>query len=190
MFRRTDYALALSLIVAAVGCAPSAEVRIRQPAFQGLQKSLHLASRWAVFDQDESACRYVISFPLPGARSGDKHYHLYLRTPDDLDTFAAGSDQPERERFAGFFIQVKGPAAGLTELKTGQLTVKGIAFVSKTKKRRLQIDAAFDDQTQMTGTFTAQRNPSLIERFEMLHAADVQAISGGKPESAKRESAR
>ena len=45
-------------------------------------------------------------------------------------------------------------------------------------KRRVRIDASFDDGTRIAGTFVVRNDPPEVERFENRYAGDVQALAG------------
>ena len=133
---------------------------------------MDLHSRWAIFDDRPQGTRYLFSFPLPGATSGDKHYHLFLQTAGDKGVFAAGPGNPQAKRCYGFFIQLKGPGAGLTELKLAAMTVK-----DGKETRHVDLQAVFDDGSRINGSFRASRDRFAMRRFAKRYAADIEALN-------------
>ncbi len=153
-----------SILATGPACAPLARVEVHQPHAGGPQQHLRLRSEWAAFAQNDST-RVLLGFPLPGARRGDKHYHIYLRCPSQVGHYALAPDGPDDIR--GFFQQASGRHAGVTLFVRATVSLSGDG---RSCSGRFEIEC--DDGTQLKGDFVARRNDWHIRQFEQSHGME------------------
>ncbi|MHC4065602.1 MAG: hypothetical protein ACYSUI_14050, partial [Planctomycetota bacterium] len=91
--------MTVGLLLATVcgsGCAPFARVDLTQPCGDQRQRLLPLESEWAHFASEDSPWdRLLLAWPLPGARSGNKHFVLYLRLPRGAGRYSVEEDDDQ-----------------------------------------------------------------------------------------------
>jgi hypothetical protein len=152
--------LAISTAALCGGCALPAQLEVYQPDLGGPQSGLHLESSWAHFarDRDDKA-RVLLAFPLPGARRGDKQYFVYLQFAGDAQEYVLDDQHPLA--MSGFFEQVKGRYAGITQFESAVLKVQ-----RDEQRFRGQFVAVCGDGTGLEGRFDARRDDWIVEQFE------------------------
>ena len=146
------------------GCRQQARLDVHQPHVSSAQQRLHLASSWALFANNDAA-RVLLAFPLPGAQRGAKHYYVYLRCPA-IPYHSTQQDDASGD-VGGFFQQVKGRYAGITEFDHVTIHVDGGDEVCS---GRFQI--VCDDGTELNGDFVAQRDDQRVRQFEETFGID------------------
>lgn len=139
-------------------CAPLARVEVHQPRAGGRQQDLRLGSDWAVFAED-GGTRVLLSFPLPGARRGNKHYQLYWRCPSHSGVFELRSGGADNVR--GLFRQLRGRHAGMEPFERAMIQISGSA---ETCSGWFEIQCR--DGTRLKGDFVARRSDWEVVEFE------------------------
>lgn len=177
-------------IFAVAGCGPKAVLNVTQPTQPPPINQLKLESNWASFDAGERD-RYLLSFPLPGAVSGDRVFFVYLDATPDREHMAVSpptDGNAPASGAAGFFLQMRGHNAGLSKLKEGKLEVSPMALTGD-QKRRIEVWAECEDGTVISGRATAKRAPLEIRDFvEDAHAVEVRALYA-PPEALAKDTA-
>src|SRR4029079_17528591 len=109
---RTGSWLMLCLIC---GCAsPVSTVSFHQPKLTGRQQNLDLASAQTFFADDAGVERVLAELPLPGAKSGEPMYLLYLRVSPEPQKPTKDSSPTYEVRV--FLIQTRGDYAGRVDV--------------------------------------------------------------------------
>lgn len=159
-----------------VGCQPAGSMRLTQPQLQGWQRELKLETedvRWAGVG-DAKVERVLAVFPLPGARTGQPTYLLYLRLPAGESNVSFAPEAASGGR--GFFVQIRGEYAGLARLTGGTVEVRGDSQ-GHAARRRIKLDLTLEDGSHITGEIRAKRDEYAVSRFESRqHPADVQSL--------------
>lgn len=171
----------LSLMVltsAVIGCGSKADLLLFQPGMTPPQDRVSLRSEWAYVADDEPGVeRVVLAFPLPGARAGDRRFHVYLRTPGKQAGPAhIGDALPGGGRVCGFLIQAAGRLAGKTVFVKGQIELRGVAFDGGRRRGKISLQCA--DGSSVEGEFLALVAPLEVMDFEQAKAGDVRALLG------------
>lgn len=170
---------AAGLLIVLAGCAPAARIELVQPSAPVWQQEVLLESDQARWGKDAEVERVLAEFPLPGARTGEPTFLLYLRVPAGPKevSFAAAT----APRAAGFLIQTRGELAGLTTLAKGRLTVHGRSD-APSASRTLEIDATCEDGTTVRGAIRAVRDDYRLSRFEQYRRpVDVEKLMAEHP---------
>lgn len=171
------------LFATATGCGPKATLSVQQEGLTPPLDHFTLESKWAFFNTGEDDC-YLLSFPLPGAVSGDRHFYLYLVcTPGIGDKVMRSTLVGEPHGAVGFFIQQRSMNAGLTELVDGRVKIKAVPL--RGDRRTLDIVLSCHDGSSLVGEATVMEAPLELREFkEKTHLADVQRLM----ERARRQS--
>jgi hypothetical protein len=198
-------ACAAAWVTVIAGCASHAEVVVTQAGQPAPFDRLSLRGNWACFESSPDVERILLAFAHPGARDGERQYFLYMRTPPEKGRYyfhnrpsqeASAVPRPEDARpgaVRGFYVQRRGPLAGLTELVAGTIQITGSPFDGG-KLRIGQFEMACGDGTLLKGRFTARENHLEMRAFEEdQYPADVQALReettpGPSPKSSDGES--
>ncbi|MCH7814327.1 MAG: hypothetical protein IID40_09940, partial [Planctomycetes bacterium] len=122
-------------------------------------------ARFALSEQDGD--RLLLGWPLPGARTGRRHYQLYLRFPPRSGDFAADPSVGSAD-LTGFLIQHLGRQADLTRIEAGSLSIGG-----GDQRRTGRYDLTFADGTALRGRFRANWSDLALRFFEDDHAGDL-----------------
>jgi hypothetical protein len=161
------------------GCGPKAEMRIIQASLPPPQDSVRLRSEWAyIADEDPDLHRILLSFPLPGARAGDKRFFLYLRVPSRMSgPVRVGDALPDGGKVGGFFIQSTGRLAGKTTFVDGKVEVRRPPLTSS-QRREGKVALDCSDGSFIRGEFRAIISPFEVLDFESSRAGDVRELLG------------
>ncbi len=180
-------AIVSMMLVGLAGCAaPEAHVRVTQPQLTGLQREMDLHSEWGSFDGGgERPRRLLLAFPLPGAWAGTRHFLLYVRLPGDAETTAQVGDLTSDGPVAGFFVQTRGHAAGLTRVVDGTVTVEGVTFGGDAWCEGT-FELVTDDGSHLDGRYRAKRSRFRLRDFEEEeYRGDVEALRAAASNSSQ-----
>ncbi len=157
------------------GCAPrTTTMHIQQPQLPGFQQSMDLLTETAAWSPAAGFIRVLAEFPLPGARTGEPSYLLYLRLPDAGEPIAVAGETSPTGR--GFFIQTRGKFAGLARLNGGQVVVRG-SGMERGAHREIRFELTCEDGSALNGTLLAARNDWHLTEFETRRRpGDVAAM--------------
>lgn len=158
----------LAMVLGLAGCGPFATGRLTQPRSHSQYRFSNLESEWARFALSErDGDRLLLGWPLPGARTGRRHYQLYLRYPPGTGVVAV-DPSGESGNLTGFLIQHLGRQADLTRIETGSFSIGG-----GSRQRSGKYDLTFTDGTTLRGRFRANRSDLALRFFEDDHAGDL-----------------
>jgi len=154
-------------------------VTILQPGLPSPQDVVHLRSQWAYAANDQTGVeRILLIFPLPGAKSGDRQFFLYLRVPGKRSRpISVGDPLPAGGQVGGFLIQAKGRLAGKTFVTQGTVELSGQPFDSG-KYRLGKLNLFFADGSMVDGEFRAKVAPLDVRDFEDAKAGDIRELLG------------
>src|SRR5437868_2885388 len=102
--------LGLFCAVLTLGCAPRAQVQLRQPHAPPTQQNIRLAGDWAYTALDGTRREFLLDFPLPQSKSGPRDFRLFLSLAANSNLQTIDPDDPSAAR--GFLIQAIGNLKG------------------------------------------------------------------------------
>ncbi len=196
----TAAALALPLI----GCAPRAEISLRQPHAPPSQRDLKLASEWAYRTVEGGRQTCLVALPLPRAQAGIRAWVLYISAPDGLGTMtvardAAGTEtgsdsagtepgtdvvgtETGRYGVRGFLIQEVGELAGRTDVVAGTARFGDVWLAPQW--RLVELNLRCEDGTEIRGRTIVRNSTSRydgvaseVHAFERQYAADIRSLT-------------
>jgi hypothetical protein len=159
------------------GCNAAGRLVLDQPALSRSERRMVLETGSADFDvSPDGVARYLLAFPLPGARYG-RHYLIYFRVPSDHERHQIGQPLPDGGITAGFLIQTRGQHKGLTEFVSGTVETSGV-FAAGDSRRRGRLRLRCADGSTLEGDFTAKRDRLTLRDFEQHERpGDLQALT-------------
>jgi hypothetical protein len=158
------------------GCSPKASVSVSQEGRPAPLDHFRLQSDWAYYDVGKHD-RYLISFPLPGAVAGDRHFYLYLMsTPGEGTRPVRGSLIGEPAAVVGFFVQQRGMNAGLADVVEGSVEIERVPL--RKNRRRIHFVLECHDGSSLIGEAAVARSMLELREFEeQTHVADVERLN-------------
>ncbi|MCP4251528.1 MAG: hypothetical protein GY778_31205 [bacterium] len=159
---------ALLTVLGLTGCGPFATGRLVRPRDGDQYRFSNLKSVWAHFAlSEQDGDRLLLGWPLPGARTGRRHYQLYVRIPSPKGVVAADASIGSA-KLTGFLVQQLGSRVDLTRIETGSLSIG-----SENRQRSGKYEMTFADGTTLRGRFRANRSDLALRFFEEDHAGDL-----------------
>jgi len=146
-------------------------VSFHQPHIPGRQQQLNLESAQTFWSSQGDVERVLAELPLPGAKTGDPMFVLYLRvTP--LPIMPSKESSPDYG-VRGFLIQTRGDYAGRVDIT--RATIQPVRLSAT--HHDLDIEIQFEDGGHLAGRLTAQPDDRRLRRFETeQRAGDVKSI--------------
>lgn len=170
-------ALGITLLMPLAGCAPKAELRLRQPFAPPSQQDLKLAGRSAYHTTTADRQTCLLTFPLPGAANGPRAFVIYVSAPDELGRMPVDPQDPRVVR--GFLVQEVGKLTGRADFAEGEVRFRKVWLAPRF--RRIGFNVRCDDGTVIQGQALVESVPTKVRTFEREYAADVALL--GSPES-------
>lgn len=166
-----------------VGCGPKASMSVSQEGRPPPLDNFRLESDWAYYDAGKHD-RYLISFPLPGAVAGDRHFYLYLMcTPGEGARPVRASLIGEPSAVVGFFVQQRSMNAGLADVVEGSVEIERVPL--RRNRRRIHFVLECHDGSSLIGEAAVARSMLELREFEeQTHVADVERLNARALQSA------
>jgi hypothetical protein len=164
----------------ASGCAPTADLVLRQPFAPPAQQNIKLSCERAYHVASGDVQTSVLPFPLPGAADGPRTFVVYVTSPNRVGKIAITPHDAQGAR--GFLIQELGALAGRSDFSEG--TVRYQKVLLAPHLRRLELSVRTEDGAEITGRAIVEESPRAVETIEREFAADVAGLAPPADEEA------